>query len=201
LHKGIDFINKHLSSRSENPFFLYLPLSVPHIPWDPPDFVKGMSDAGNRGDQCALADWIVKEMSTFLDYQGLRENTIFIFTSDNGPNPNDPTSTKGHAASGEFRGSKGMIWEGGHRIPFIVRWPGIVTPGSENHEAIGLIDMFRTLAAIAGSSLPDNVAEDSYNILPYLLGEKFENPIRKDIIHHSGAGVFSIRKGKWKLLD
>jgi len=151
LNKGIEFITNHVNSSPDDPFFLYLPLSVPHIPWNPPEFVKGMSDAGNRGDQCVLADWIVQEMNSFLDSQNLTDNTIFIFTSDNGPNPNDPTSTKGHSASGDFRGSKGMIWEGGHRIPFIVRWPGKVTPGSENNEAIGLIDMFRTFAAITGT--------------------------------------------------
>jgi arylsulfatase A-like enzyme len=200
LSKGIQFIENHLNSNPEKPFFLYLPLSVPHIPWDPPEFVMGMSEAGNRGDQCVLADWIVQQMDSFLMSKNLSNNSIFIFTSDNGPNPNDPTSTKGHPPTGKFRGSKGMIWEGGHRVPFIVRWPGKIAPGSENNEAIGLVDMFRTIAAITGGNLPENVAEDSYNILPYWLSEIMEQPIREDIIHHSGAGVFSIRKGKWKLI-
>jgi arylsulfatase A-like enzyme len=200
LSKGIQFIESHLSEQPQKPFFIYLPLSVPHIPWDPPEFVKGKSKAGNRGDQCVLADWIVQKMNSYLDGKDLIDNTIFIFTSDNGPNPNDPTSTKGHPPVGNFRGSKGMIWEGGHRIPFIVRWPGKITPGSENHDPIGLVDMFSTFAAITGSGLPSDIAEDSFNILPYWFGEQLDEPIRKDIIHHSGAGVFAIREGKWKLI-
>jgi arylsulfatase A-like enzyme len=93
-----------------------------------------------------------------------------------------------------------MIWEGGHRVPFIVRWPGKIAPGSENHDPIGLVDMFSTFAAITGSGLSFDIAEDSYNLLPYWLGDKLDEPIRKDIIHHSGAGVFAIREGKWKLI-
>jgi arylsulfatase A-like enzyme len=200
LKKGIEFVEDHLKSGSEDPFFLYLPLSVPHIPWDPPEFVKGKSEAGNRGDQCVLADWIVGQMNAYLAKKNLINNTIFIFTSDNGPNPNDPTSTKGHTPVAKFKGSKGMIWEGGHRIPFIVRWPGKISPGAINDQSIGLMDMFRTFAAINAVEIPDDVAEDSYNILPYWLGEAIDQPIREDIIHHSGAGVFAIREGKWKLI-
>jgi arylsulfatase A-like enzyme len=139
-------------------------------------------------------------MNAYLVDKNLTDNTIFIFTSDNGPNPNDPASTNGHQPSGNFRGSKGMIWEGGHRVPFIVRWPGKIALGSENHEPIGLVDMFSTFAAITGSDLSSDMAEDSYNLLPYWFGEKLKETVREDIIHHSGAGVFAIRKGNWKLI-
>ncbi len=200
LYKGMDFINQHTQSNSDAPFFLYLPLSVPHIPWAPPGFVEGTSGAGNRGDQVVLADWIVGQLVHYLDSLDLSDNTLFIFASDNGPNPNDPSDPSNHQPAGQFRGSKGMIWEGGHRIPLIIKWPGHTPAGRVNDEKIGLIDLYATFADLVGDSLGHSVAEDSYNMLPYFLGNPMDQPIRKDIIFHSGDGVFAIQSGQWKLI-
>ena len=195
-YRAMSFIENHAVTSPDHPFFVYLPLSVPHIPWEPPVFVQGSSEAGLRGDQVFLADWCVAQIDSVLHELNLDENTILIFASDNGPRD----GVNGHDSSGPLRGQKGEIWEGGHRIPFIVRWPGKVAPDTRCNNLVGLGDFFSTVAAILEQDLPVNVAEDSYNFLPYLLGETLEKPIRDNLIHHSGAGVFAIRSGKWKLI-
>ncbi|MCD6376489.1 MAG: sulfatase-like hydrolase/transferase [Caldisericaceae bacterium] len=194
--KAIKFIENHVKRQPDKPFFLYFPTSVPHIPWLPPDFVKGKSKAGPRGDQVVLFDWIVGQIDQTLKRLNLKENTLLIITSDNGPRE----GVNGHKSTGNWRGFKGGIWEGGHRVPFIARWPGKIRPGSISNETICLTDLMATCAAIIGEKLPDNAGEDSYNILPALMGEKLNHPIREAIVHHSGAGVFAIRQGPWKLI-
>lgn len=194
--KAINFIENHVKRQPDKPFFLYFPTSVPHIPWLPPDFVKGKSKAGPRGDQVVLFDWIVGQIDQTLKRLNLKENTLLIITSDNGPRE----GVNGHKSTGNWRGFKGGIWEGGHRVPFIARWPGKIRPGSISNETICLTDLMATCAAIIGEKLPDNAGEDSYNILPALMGEKLNHPIREAIVHHSGAGVFAIRQGPWKLI-
>jgi arylsulfatase A-like enzyme len=196
LNRSITFIEDHVSTRPNDPFFLYLPLSVPHIPWLPPDFVKGKSGAGLRGDQVVLADWILGQLLENLDRLNLNDNTLVILTSDNGPRE----GINGHRSAGDLRGLKGSIWEGGHRVPFIARWPGKTKPGSVSAETICLTDLLMTSAAIVGADVPDAAAEDSYNILPALLGEAYSEPIREATVHHSGSGVFAIRQGDWKLI-
>ena len=127
----------------------------------------------------------------------MNENTLLIFTSDNGPRK----GMNGHKSAGSLRGLKGGIWEGGHRVPFIARWPEKIKPGALSHETIGLMDLMATCAAIIGEQLPENAAEDSYNILPALVGEKYSESIREATVHHSGAGVFAIRQGDWKPIE
>jgi arylsulfatase A-like enzyme len=195
-YRAISFMKNHVASNRDDPFFLYLPLSVPHIPWEPPGFVQGKTDAGPRGDQVFLADWCIRQIDSVLQELNLTGNTILIFTSDNGPRE----GVNGHDSSGPWRGQKGEIWEGGHRVPLIIRWPGKVAPNTTCENLVSLGDLFATCAALLEKDLPLDVAEDSYNILHYLLGEMPDKPIRKDIIHHSGDGVFSIRKDSWKLI-
>jgi arylsulfatase A-like enzyme len=192
----LEFMERRTETSPDKPFLLYFALSAPHAPWLPPDFVKGRSKAGPRGDQVVLVDWCVGQILQALDRLNLRDNTLVIVTSDNGPR----IGVKGHKSAGLWRGYKSHIWEGGHREPFIARWPGKIKPNTESDELISFTDLMATCAAIVGTSLPDNAGEDSYNILPAFLSEKFEKPIRPDIIHHSVWGVFSIRKGKWKLI-
>ena len=194
--KAIEFIKKHVRTKPNAPFFVYLPLSVPHIPWLPPDFVKGKSRAGPRGDQVVLADWSVGQIVETLERLNIVDNTLIILTSDNGPRE----GVGGHKSAWECRGHKGGIWEGGHRVPFIVRWPGKTKPATTSDELICLTDLMATCAAIIGAKLPMDSGEDSYNILPALLGEKLGKPIRDAIVHHSGGGAFAIRQGSWKLI-
>jgi len=194
--KTIEFIEKHVREKPDKPFFIYLPLSVPHIPCLPPDFVKGKSQAGPRGDQVVLADWCLGQIVKALDHLNISDNTLVIFTSDNGPRE----GVNGHKSAGDWRGLKGSIWEGGHRVPFIAEWPGKIKPRTTCDEVITFTDLMATCAAIVGTKLPKNTAEDSYNILPALLGEKLRQPIREATVHHSGGGVFAIRQGQWKLI-
>ena len=195
-NKAIAFIEKQVESKPENPFFVYLPLSVPHIPWLPPDCVKGKSKAGPRGDQVVLFDWSVGQVVKTLDKLGISDNTLLIVTSDNGPRE----GINGHKSAGDLRGLKGGIWEGGHRVPFIARWPGKIKAGTTCDEVVCLTDLIATCAAIVGAELPNDAGQDSFNILPALLGEKLDEPIREAIVHHSGSGVFAIRQGEWKLI-
>jgi len=193
--KSIKFIEDHCKDKHNKPFFLYLALSVPHAPWLPPEFVKGKSKAGSRGDQVVLADWCVQQICETIDRLKISDNTLVIFTSDNGPR----IGANGHNSAGKLRGYKSHIWEGGHREPFIACWPGKIEPGTVSSEPIELTDMIATVAAIVGHDLPPNAGEDSYNILPALLG-KNNKPIRHALVHHSCFGTFSIRRDKWKLI-
>jgi arylsulfatase A-like enzyme len=126
----------------------------------------------------------------------LADNTLVIATSDNGPR----IGAKGHKSAGPWRGYKSHTWEGGHRIPFIARWPGRIAPGTTCDELICLIDLMATSAAIVADELPDNAGQDSLNVLPLLLGKTPTRPIRNSLVGHSSKGVFAIRQGSWKLI-
>jgi len=194
--KAVEFIERSRNERPARPFFVYLPLSAPHAPWLPPEFVQGKSEAGPRGDQVVLVDWCVGQIAEALDRLGLAEETLLIVTSDNGPRE----GAGGHKPGGDLRGLKSHTWEGGHRIPFIARWPGRIKAGAVSDEPICLTDLMATCAAVLGVRLPEDAGQDSCNILPALLGEKRDEPIREAIVSHSVFGVFAIRQGPWKLI-
>jgi len=195
--KTEEFVKRHLGNyKKDVPFFIYLPLSAPHAPWLPPDFVKGKSQTGPRGDLVVLVDWCVGKVMEMLERHQLSGDTLLIATSDNGPR----IGKKGHKSSGPYRGHKSHIWEGGHRVSFIARWPDRIRPDTTSDELICLTDLMATCAAVTGAELPENSAQDSYNILPALLGKKLYEPIRDAIVHHSVKGVFAIRQGRWKLI-
>lgn len=199
--KAVSCIEKHADSNPEKPFFLYFPLTAPHTPWVPVDSFKGRSKAGLYGDFVAQVDWTVGQMLKTLDKLKLRDNTLIIVTSDNGAHwEKNYIERYNHRANYHFRGMKADIWDGGHRIPFIARWPGKIKPGSSSNQTICLADLLATCAAIVGEKLPEGAGEDSYNILPALLGEKLDTPIREATVHHSFDGMFAIRQGKWKLI-
>ena len=192
--KTVGFIEKHVKNNPKSPFFVYFPLSVPHIPWFPPDMVKGKSGAGPRGDQVVLADWSLGEVMKALDKLDIADNTLLIFTSDNGPRK----GVNGHESSWHYRGEKGDLWEGGHRMPFIARWPENIKAGTTCDELTCFTDMMATFAAIVGADLPRDAGQDSFNILPALLGKKLDKPIRHSLVHHNGQ--LAIRRGDWKLI-
>jgi arylsulfatase A-like enzyme len=199
--KAVEFIDDHAVANPEQPFFLYLTPSAPHRPCIPPDFVRGKSQAGLRGDMVTLVDWMVGQVDTALERHNLVENTLIIVTSDNGARLTDFYGHDyGHKSCGDLRGQKADIWDGGHREPFIVRWPGVIEAGSTSAELICLGDLMATCAAMVGKKLPGNTAEDSFSFLPALTGTVGDVPVRPAIVHHSGDGMFSIRKGKWKLI-
>lgn len=196
--KAVDIIGQR-AAHPEQPFFLYFALTGPHTPWLPLPEYKGRSKAGDYGDFVCEVDDMVGRILQALAAKGLDKNTLVILTSDNGADWKlEDLARFAHRANANWRGEKADIWEAGHRIPFLARWPGRIRPGSVSKELGCLSDFMATAAAITGFALPDNAGEDSYNLLPALL-EQNRNPIRPDIIHHSITGMFSLRQGNWKL--
>lgn len=181
------------------PFFLYFPLTAPHTPWMPTDEFRGKSQVDWYGDFVMQTDATVARVMAALDKAGVAENTLFVFTSDNGSHwlPSD-IEKHGHRANAHWRGQKADAWEGGHRVPFIVRWPGKIAAGSKCDATICHVDFLATVAAILGKEIPDGAAEDSHNYLAALRGEKFTRPAA--VVHHSSQGLFAIRQGDWKLI-
>ncbi|MBI1369633.1 MAG: sulfatase-like hydrolase/transferase [Planctomycetes bacterium] len=196
------YIEKHAAdAKAGKPFFIYMPLPSPHTPIAPNADWKGKSGISDYADYVMETDWAVGEVLAALDKAGLAENTLVIVTSDNGCSPSanfKQLAEHGHNPSYIFRGEKADIFEGGHHIPFIARWPGKVAPGSKYDETICLTDLMATAAEITGAKIPDNAGEDSVSILPALVG-KTTGPIREATVHHSINGSFSLRQGNWKL--
>ena len=196
-------------AQSKKPFFLYFALTSPHYPVVPsPEFV-GKTKVGAYGDFVHQTDWSIGQVLDALDRAGVADNTLVIFTSDNGaeitgevkPGAYDRVQEFGHRSSGELRGAKRDAWDGGHRVPFIARWPEKIQAGTVNDETICHVDFMATVAAILEHKLPDNAAEDSVSILPALLGEPRKTPLREATVHHSARGKFAIRQGDWVLID
>jgi len=188
-------------AKTGEPFFLYLPLTSPHTPILPSAEWKGKSGLGDYGDFVMQTDAVVGDVLAALDQNGLAENTLVIFTADNGCSPAADTpglEKQGHFASAGSRGYKADIWEGGHRVPFLVRWPGHVKAGSQSNQLIGLMDLFGTCADLLGVKVPANAGEDSVSMLPALRGTA-RMPLREALVHHSIDGRFAIRQGPWKL--
>jgi arylsulfatase A len=194
---------------ARKPFFLYFPLTAPHYPVVPAPEFRGKSGAGDFGDFVAQVDWTVGRVLDALRRTGLADNTLVVFTSDNGPeitgevDPGayDRAERYRHYSMGPLRGAKRDAWDGGHRVPFLARWPGTIPAGSVSDETIAHVDLMATVAAILGVTLPDNAGEDSVNILPALRGEARATPLREATVHHSASGKFAIRKGDWVLID
>lgn len=201
------------SSRAAKPFFLYLPLTSPHTPLAVAESWRGKSGLGLYGDWVMQTDAVVGEVLRSLDSQGQAGNTLMVFASDNGFAPyigvdHDAENqrmgrvkefeAKGHFPSGPYRGYKSDIWEGGHRVPFIARWPGVVKAGSRSDQVICHTDLMATCAEITGAGIPADAGEDSVSILPALEG-RAAKPLREATVHHSIEGKFAIRQGRWKL--
>tara|TARA_R110000850_G_scaffold157126_2_gene281289 strand:+ start:2031 stop:3539 length:1509 start_codon:yes stop_codon:yes gene_type:complete len=204
--KALAYLDEHHASETEAPFFLYLPLSSPHSPHVTADFALGESDAGTRGDMVWLVDWALGQVDAKLNELGLVEETVVIVTSDNGPldgslGPGEPEGTakvtNGHIATGPLRGKKGRVWEGGHRVPFIARWPGRIPAGMVSDYAFCFTDLLATVSELVEESLPEGEGEDSISMLSALLGQTL--PDRPAMVHHSNT-AFAMRSGKWKIV-
>lgn len=189
------------AAKDGKPFFLYVPFAAPHTPILPAAEWRGRSGLNAYGDFVMQVDAAVGAILASLEAAGLTGETLVFFASDNGCSPGarfPELRAKGHDPSAGFRGTKADIFEGGHRVPFIVRWPGKVTPGTSSDQIVCLNDLFATCAQILGARLPDSAAEDSVNLLPALMGAA-TGPLREAIVHHSINGSFAIRQGRWKL--
>ncbi len=197
--KSVEFIGKQQAGQ---PFFLYVPLTSPHAPIVPTDDWKGKSKLGLYGDFVMQTDAVVGRITAAVESADFSANTIIIVTSDNGCSKvADIPALKqqGHFPNARFRGSKSDIWDGGHRVPFIVRWPAGVKAGSSSAETICLTDLMATCAELTGGNVPDNAGEDSVSFAPALKGEPIVSS-RKGVVHHSVSGQFAYRMGKWKIL-
>ncbi|MCC6364529.1 MAG: arylsulfatase [Bryobacterales bacterium] len=179
------------------PFFLYFPLTGPHTPWVPIAGFRGKSKAGDYGDFAAQVDDVLGQVMRTLEETGLARNTLLIFTSDNGAHWTPEDKAKfAHRANADWKGMKADIWDAGHRIPFLARWPGHIARNTVSRELGCLTDLMATTAEITGVHLPKNAGEDSFSLVPALGGKKGN---RQVIVHHSVDGMFSIRQGEWKL--
>ena len=205
LQKSREFLEQHVRQSPGKPFFLYHAAQAVHLPsFAAPQF-KGKSGAGPHGDFIHQLDWVVGELMTTLEKLGVADNTLVIFTSDNGPETTSIIHMRAdhqHDGARPWRGVKRDNWEGGHRVPFLVRWPGKVKPGTTSAQLTSLTDVMATVAAIIDAKLPDTAAEDSFNMLPTLRGEA-KAPTRPYLLTQAfrGAQTLSIRRGPWKYLD
>lgn len=199
IRESIAYMEEQAATQS--PFFLYLPLPAPHTPWLPTDDFRGASDAGLYGDFVQMVDTHVGEILDAVERLGIAENTVVVFTSDNGPYWRQAFIDRhDHRAAGPFRGMKGDIWDAGHRVPFIVRWPGQVAPGSVSHALTSTTHLLATCADALGVPKPSG-AVDSHSILPVLLWGAQSVPGQPGIMMHSASGHFAYRSGDWKFIE
>ena len=193
-----EVIRGYGTGKKEKPMFLYLALPSPHTPWLPLEEFRGKSGAGMYGDFVMQVDAAIGQVLESLDSAGLAQDTLVFFSSDNGPVWYDKDREKfGHDAVGGLSGMKFSSYEGGHRMPFIARWPGKTTPGSLCEQTIAFSDLFATLAELVGTKqIPQGMAEDSVSFLPYLLDSAKASAARAPIVHDE----WTLREGDWKLI-
>lgn len=198
--KAVEFINRQ---QADKPFFLYFALPSPHAPIIPNDEFDGKTEAGPYGDFIFQSDWIAGQVLDALKKKGLDENTMVIFSADNGPEKYafERVRKYDHKSMGELRGLKRDTWEGGHRVPFIVKWPGKIKAGSVLKEVINQVDIMATLASVVDYKLPNESAVDSYNLLPVLKGEDYKKPLREATIQNTKTEQYVVRQGDWVLIN
>lgn len=204
LAKSTAFLEEHVRTSPEKPFFLYHAMQAVHLPSFAADEFKGKTEAGPHGDFIFELDHIVGELLRTLERLGVADDTLVMFSSDNGPETTTTIHMRGdwqHDGARPWRGMKRDQWEGGHRVPFIARWPGRIEAGTTSDELLSLTDVMATCAAIVGAELPDDAAEDSFDMLPVLLGEQTGEPVREYLLQQTISLALSIREGRWKYLD
>lgn len=197
--EAVGFISEY---KSDKPFFAYIPLPSPHTPIVPTKKWQGKSGIGKYGDFVMQTDDVVGRIVKALEDKGISENTLLVVTSDNGCSKAagfKELEGHGHYASARMRGSKADLWDGGHRVPFLVKWPKVIKAGSVSDELVCQMDLLATCAELVGAELPPTAGEDSESILPLFSGGETDFS-RKGLIHHSVSGHFAYRQGKWKLL-
>ncbi len=200
--EAVSVIQEHAATGSDNPMMLYLAYPAPHTPWLPDPEYLGTSKAGMYGDFLVMVDAMIGRVLEALNDADMRDDTLLIFTSDNGPVWFDVDNQRfGHRSTAGLRGMKADAWEGGHRMPFIVRWPGHVATHSTSDQSICFTDVMATLAAVTNTPLPPGAGPDSFNLLPVLTGNQPQDkPIRGPIVIPAEGGTMSIRSGPWKLI-
>lgn len=204
LEKSRAFLEQHVRKQPDKPFFLFHSAQAVHLPSFPGAEFKGRTRAGPHGDFIFEFDWVVGELMKTLERLGVADNTLVMISSDNGPEVTTSLNMRAdhkHDGARPWRGVKRDQWEGGHRVPFLARWPGRIKPGSESAQTICQTDIMHTCAAITGAELPEDAAEDSFSFLPVLLGEDGGKAVRPYTLHTTIRLALAIRRGKWKYLD
>jgi len=198
VQKMVDFIGEE----HRQPFFVYLALTAPHTPIVPNAPFRGKSGAGDYGDFVCEVDDAIGRILAALNAAGIGDDTLVVFSSDNGPEhfAYDRIRLHGHSSMGTLRGVKKDTWEGGHRVPFIARWPAVVPAGTVCHHLVSLADLMATAADVAAASLPAGASEDGVSILPLLRG-RWDRPVRHLAVHHGYSGGFALRSGRWVYLE
>lgn len=199
--RAVHYIDER--SSSGQPFFLYFPLPAPHTPILPAGEFEGSSGINPYADFVIMVDWVAGEIVKALERNGRLQNTLLVFTADNGCSPwadFKMLAEHGHQPGYIFRGHKADLYEGGHRIPCVVQWPARITTPRIVEQTVCLNDFMRTFGDLSGYSFKPGEAEDSFSLLPVLTGKNPEGIVRETVIHHSINGDFAIRKGDWKLL-
>ena len=203
--KTLKFITEHRKKFPEKPFFAVLATQIAHAPVLPAPEFNGKTKAGARGDFVCELDTLTGRLLDALKELGIDDNTMVMFNSDNGPETNHAVWMREdyqHDAAGGWRGVKRDAWEGGHRVPFIARWPGRIPAAQVSRQMTNTTDIFATIASIVGYELPDDVAVDSFDMLPAMLGIQGDaKPIRPHMLTQSFRGQFQLRQGNWKYLD
>ncbi|MDZ8117207.1 arylsulfatase [Pontiella sp. NLcol2] len=200
VDKAVEWIGKQ---DKENPFFLYLAFPSPHAPIIPNDEFRGTSQAGPYGDFVCETDAMAGRVLQALEKNGFSENTIVVFTADNGPEKYafERYRKYGHWSSGHLRGLKRDVWEGGHRVPFVIKWPGRVQAGAVSDETVSQVDLAATFAAMLDYELKSDEAIDSYDLSPVLDGKVLNTPLRVATVQNTKPQVYALRKGDWVLID
>lgn len=199
IREGVGYIESMANSSS--PFFLYLPLTSPHTPWLPDHRFKGNSGAGVYGDFVRDMDEAVNLIVAALKENGLYDNTLLIFTSDNGAYwPDEEIELFAHDSNAGRKGQKGDVWDGGHRVPLIMVWPTAIKESKSYPHLFSLTDLFATLSEIAGQTVDYKWAEDSYSFAK-VLTDGLLAPIRHSMVHHTASGKYALRLNNWKLID
>ena len=192
----------HQRAKQDAPFFLFFSMTSPHEPIVPSKTFQGKSGIAPIADFVMETDWSAGQVMQAIEDAGIADNTLLIFTADNGHSHYtgwQQLVDAGHLPSGPYRGHKGDVWEGGHRVPMVVRWPNRVAAGTSSSQMVCLTDVFATCAEIVAADLPANGAQDSFSFLPTLLG-KTSDKGATTVVNHSNHGEFAYRDGPWKLV-
>ncbi len=201
VKEGVSFIDRSAAENPEKPFLLYLPLTGPHTPWVPSEQFKDKSPIGLYGDFVMNVDHMVKQIAESLERNGLLENTILIFSSDNGAYwPQEEIELHGHDSNSGRRGQKGDVWDGGHHVPLIVSWPAKIKESSEYPYLVSLTDLFATMCEMTGQGKGENQGEDSFSFWSVLKGN-LDKPTRPSMVHNSSRRAYGIRSNGWKFID
>lgn len=201
VEEGVRFINDQVKNKPQKPFMLYLALTGPHTPWMPVDKFKGSSEMGTYGDFISNIDDVIQQITETIRSLNIYNNTILIFTSDNGAHwSENDIQAYGHMSNWNCRGQKGDIWDGGHHIPMFATWPGKVKEPYTYAHTVSLVDIIATLVEITGTKMDNQYAEDSFSFYKVFKG-KYNNLIRENIIYISSSDQLAIQKNGWKYID